>query len=112
MATKRRQRFTKWRISDVMDALVLDIGGDAEVHIYGGVKRCPACASKMAEHARSYDGKIDPIAVIRSRNVFAAHAVGMGTALYGVGPRPRINHKIAAAIVAEARRLNVPKRAR
>ena len=95
----------RWRISDIMDAIVREHearGVDVSEHDYGNMKPCPRCAAEAREFARLHNDA-DPLYVIRGRNTKFAAALRVWVEDYA-----RLNEKIADKLVDEARRLNVP----
>lgn len=101
MATKKRQRFTKWRISDVLAAgLKARAIGDRAATIGSAMKEW------LAEDTRS---------ALQQSNITVPLAVGFVDETGHARSETWLtltHEQRCDLIVAEARRLNVPKRAR
>lgn len=102
MATKKR--FTKWRISDVLEAVALDRGTvRASYDLTRG-----ECARDVIDDLRLNPTTTSGDAIARWY-YFLPASLGLAQ----IDPRNSAAvESVAAALVAEARRLNVPKRAR
>lgn len=110
MATKKRQRFTKWRISDVVEAVIAGECGD---------KVCPdattftrrAAGVCVVQSLRAVE-QCSPRDAILTWYLYLPWALGIDAVSGDDRKHNAEVQRVAAHLVAEARRLNVPMRAR
>lgn len=105
MATKKRGRFTKWRISDVLEAVALERGS---THDGGHLMTRGEYAQEVIEDARKR-AEMPSADFISEWWSFIPKALGLAPITSGDSAAVE---RIASILVAEARRLNVPMRAR
>jgi hypothetical protein len=110
MATKKRERFTKWRISDVLEAIV---GEPAGKEVCPGERTFTrrAAANAVIRSLRGPTHHDSAEHAIRCWYLYLPWALGIET-LDGPNARGDEVRRVAARLVAEARRLRVPMRAR